>query len=372
MENKKLPKNLKIAIVCEELTQLGGAEKILDAVLEIFPKSPVFTLVWDNVKTNHRYDKFDVRPSFIQDMPFAIKRYKWYLALMPKAIESFDLKDFDVVLSITSALVKGIKTSKDQVHICYCNTPTRYLWTDSEEYVKHAPIPFFIRPFMPAIIKSLRKWDLAAAKRPDYFIANSKNVQKRIQKIYNRNSDIIYPNVETKKFNLAVSKKENYFLLVSRLEPYKKIDLVVDAFRNIKEKLVIVGSGSIESRLKNNAPQNVTFMGRVSDKDLASVYAKAKCFIFPQEEDFGITAVEAMAAGTPVIAYKKGGALETVVPGKTGEFFFPQSSEALTKVVKNFNPQKYKLSILLSQSKKFDQSIFKQKILEYINSKFKA
>lgn len=371
MQKSKLLNDKKIAIVVEELTQLGGAERIFDALLEIFPKAPVFTLVWDKEKTHHRYDKVDIRTSIIQKLPFGIKKYKWYLVLMPKAVESFNLKEFNVVISITSALVKGVKTNSDQLHICYCNTPTRYLWTDSDEYIKNAPIPFFVRPLMPWIINRLRKWDLLAASRPDFFIANSKNVQERIEKYYHRNSDVIYPNVSTEKYTKAVEKKENYFLLVSRLEPYKKVDLVIDAFRALNENLVVVGSGTIMKKIQSTAPKNVKFLGRVNDDHLAKTYAKAKAMIFPQDEDFGITPVEAMAAGTPVIAYKRGGAMETIVASKTGEFFYPQTSSALIDVIKNFHLEKYHRKDLITQAKKFDQAIFKEKILEYIIDKSK-
>ena len=361
-------KNLKIAIVVEELTQLGGAERILDSVLELFPKSPIFTLVFDKEKTHHRYDKFDIRPSFIQKMPFGIKRYKWYLPLMPLAVESFDLKEYDIILSITSALVKGIKTRKNQIHICYCNTPTRYLWVDSEEYVKNAPIPFFIRPLMPTVLSYLRKWDLKASKRPDFFIGNSINIQKRIKKYYQRNSDVIYPMTDIKKFKPSKTVGD-YYLLISRIEPYKRVDMVIDAFKGLKEKLVIVGSGTKKDQFIKSAPKNVEFLGRKTDKELAKVCSEARALIFPQDEDFGIVPVEAMAAGRPVIAYGKGGALETVVAGKTGEFFFPQTTTALKNVISKFDYKKYKKEDCRKQASKFDKSLFKEQILEYIKDK---
>ena len=362
--------NLKVAIVAEELTQLGGAERVLDCLLELFPKSPVYTLVWDKQKTHHHYDKFFVQTSFIQKLPFGRKHYKWYLTLMPKAVESFDLSGFDVIISNTSALIKGIKTNQKQIHICYCNTPTRYLWIDSGEYVKNAPIPFFIRPFMPLALRYLKKWDLLASTRPDYFVANSKNVQQRIKKYYNRDSSVIYPSVDTTKFRS--SQKGDYFLLVARLEPYKKVELVIEAFRNLNENLKIVGSGTKLQEMKEKSSKNIEFVGRVSDEELAKLYAGAKAFIFPQDEDFGLTPIEAMAAGTPVIAYGKGGALETVIPGKTGEFFVPQSAESLAKVVRNFRTDKYQLKDLLAQAQKFDNKVFKKEILEYIEDKLKV
>lgn len=362
--------NLKIAIVFEELTQLGGAERLLDIYLEIFPDSPVYTLVWDKEKTKHRYDKFNIKTSFIQKLPFGIKHYKWYLPWMPRAIESLDLSDYDIVLSITSALVKGVKTNENQLHICYCNTPTRYLWVDSKDYIKNAPIPFFIKPLMPLVLKSLKKWDFKASRRPDYIISNSKNVQKRIKKYYNRDSFVIHPMFDTKKYHIS-PKVSDYFLLVSRIEPYKKVDLVISAFSKISEKLKIVGSGSKKDFLQKIASENIEFLDRLSDEKLAETYSRAKAVIFPQEEDFGLVPLEAAASGRPTIAYKAGGALETIVPGKTGEFFYPQTAEALRKVIQKFNYKKYHPPQLRAHGEEFDQELFKKQILEYIISKSK-
>lgn len=363
-------KNKKIAIVVEELTQLGGAERLLDYYLEMFPKAPVFTIVWDKEKTLHKYDKFDVRPSFIQKLPFGSKRYKWYLTLMPKAVESFDLKDFDVVFSITSALVKGVKTSSKTLHICYCNTPTRWLWTDSENYVRNAPIPFFARPVMPALIARLRQWDIKASKRPDYFIANSENVKKRIKKYYNRESDPIFVSVDAKKFKIS-KNLGRYYLVVSRLEPYKKVEMVIEAFEKLKLPLKIVGSGTKFEALKQSVPKNIELIGRVSDEKLAKIYANAIATIFPQEEDAGIVPLESMAAGRPVIAYARGGALETVIEGKTGILFQKQTVEGLIAAVQKFQKVKFNPHLIRAHSLKFDKELFKKKILEYTVSKLK-
>lgn len=365
-------RNLKVALVHEELTQLGGAERVLDVLLEIFPKAPIYTLVYDKEKTKNKYEKFDVRPSFIQRIPFGVKKYKWFLAFMPWATESFDLGEYDLVISDASALIKGVKTRKDQTHICYCHTPTRYLWVDSKSYIKNAPIPFFVRPFMPLVLNYLKKWDLKASKRPDFYIANAENIKEKIKKYYNRDSAVIYPPVESDKFQI---KKEigDYFLLVSRIEPYKKVDMVIDAFNQMPDKkLKIVGSGSKIKEMRVLAKENIEFTGRVSDEELANAFEKAISFIFPQEEDFGIVAVEAMSAGRPVVAYKKGGALESIIEGKTGEFFYPQTSEALIKTIKNFNSQKYNSQEIRAHAKKFDKAVFKQQILEYIINKLKV
>jgi len=369
MEEKTL-KNLKVAIVAEELTQLGGAERVLDAIMEIFPKSPIYTLVWDKEKTQHVYDKFDVRTSFIQKMPFGIKKYKWYLPFFPKAIEAFDFSEFDLIISSSSALIKGIKTEKRQTHICYCHTPTRYLWSDVKDYLKTAPIPAIVRPIMPLVVKALRKWDLVASRRPDFYIANSHNIQNKIKKYYGRESIVIYPPVETDKFKIA-TELGDYYLITGRVEPYKKVDLVVEAFNRSGRKLKVIGSGTRKEELARTAKPNVEFMGRVSDEELSAAYSKCLAFIFPPEEDFGIVPVEAMAAGRPVVAFKKGGALETVVAGVTGEFFFPQTPLALNQTLKKFKPKKYDSQKIREHAKKFDKEVFKTQLIEYIESKLK-
>jgi glycosyltransferase involved in cell wall biosynthesis len=365
-------KNLKVAIVAEELTQLGGAERVLDALLELFPGAPIYTLVFDKDKTQHKYDRFDVRPSFIQKLPFGIKKYKWYITLMPAAVEAFDLSEFDLVISSSSALIKGVKTRKNQIHICYCHTPTRYLWSDTKEYLKTAPIPFFIKPLMPLVISALKKWDLKASKRPDFYIANAENIKNKINQYYNIDSTVIYPPVETDKFEIS-PKIDDYFLLLARLEPYKKADLVIDAYNQMSDKkLVIVGSGTKKTEWEKTAGQNITFVGRVTDEDLNKYYSQCLAFIHPQEEDFGITVLEAMASGRPVIAYKKGGALETIIEGKTGEFFYPQTVGALVNRIKNFNPEKYDSQVIRAHALKFSKEVFKEKILEYIKEKYEV
>ena len=361
-------KNLKVALVAEELTQLGGAERVLDCLIEIFPKAPIYTIVWDNKKTNGKYRRKNIKTSFIQKMPFGIKKYKWYLPLMPLAIESFDLKEYDLVLSVTSALAKGVKIQKPTVHICYCNTPTRYLWFDSADYIKNASIPNFIRPLMPAILWFLRKWDLKASKRPDFYIANSVNVQKRIAKYYSRDSFPIFPPVDVGKFH-PIKKAPSFYLVVSRIEPYKRIDLVIKTFKKNGLPLKIVGSGTKAVEYGQNLPANIELVGRVSDEKLAWYYQNAGAVIFPQEEDAGIVPLESMACGRPVIAYAKGGVLESVIDGKTGVLFDEQSISGLIGAIKRFQKIRFNPQFIRRQAEKFDRSLFKKQILEYIRSK---
>lgn len=368
MISKTKIKDLKVALVAEELTQLGGAERVLDAFLELFPQAPIFTIVWNKEKTQHRYDKFDVRTSFIQKMPLGIKKYKWYLPLMARAVESFKLDDYDLVLSVTSALAKGVVTKKPTIHICYCNTPTRYLWFDSASYIKNAPIPFFIRPLMPLVISRLRKWDLKASRRPDYYIANSKNVQARIKKYYNRDSFPIWPPVDAEKFR-PLEKKGEYYLLASRIEPYKKVDLVIEAFKKNGLPLKIAGGGSRLEDYRAKVTRNIELIGRVKDAELVKYYQNCRAFIFPQEEDAGITPLEAMACGRPVIAFARGGALESVIDGKTGVLFDKQNIESLNSAIKKTQKINFDPATIRTHAEKFDKALFKEKILEYIKNK---
>ncbi len=360
---------MKIALVHDFLTQYGGAERVLDAFLELFPNAPVYTLVYDKEKMSKFYGKYDIRPSFLQNLPGGIKKYKWYLTLMPKAIESFDLSGFDVVLSDSSAYAKGVITKKPTVHICYLHTPTRYLWSDSESYLKTAPIPFFIRPIIPQVIKYLRKWDIKASKRPDFYIANSNNINSRLKKYYQREADeIIWPPVDCEKFKPS-SKIGDYFLVVSRIEPYKKVDLVIEAFNKLKLPLKIIGAGTNLQELKNKAAKNVEFIGRVSDSELVKYMSGAKALIFAQNEDAGITPLEAMAAGRPVIAYRAGGALEIIKPKVTGEFFDYQNTESIIKAVEKFDVSYYNQQIIRNYAENFSKEIFKQKIKKFIERK---
>jgi glycosyltransferase involved in cell wall biosynthesis len=362
--------SIRTAIVAEELTQLGGSERVLDCLIEMFPKAPIYTIVWDDKKTGGKYRGKDIRTSFIQKMPLGVKHYKWYLTLMPAAVESFDLKNYDLVLSVTSALAKGVKTGKGQIHICYCNTPTRYLWFDSKEYVKNAPIPNFIRPLMPMVLSSLRKWDLKASKRPDFYIANSKNVQQRIKKYYHRDSTPIFPPVDAQQIR-PNNRAGDYYLLVSRIEPYKKVDLVISTFEKMGLPLVVAGGGTRLDEYKKIAAKNIKFVGRVSDKKLAKYYSDAIATIFPQEEDAGIVPLESMAAGRPVVAFAKGGALESVIDKKTGVLFKSQTTKGLISAIKKFQKINFSSGLIRRHAEKFDETLFKKQLLEYINSKLK-
>ncbi|NQU83643.1 MAG: glycosyltransferase [Parcubacteria group bacterium] len=356
---------MKIALVHDFIMQDGGAERVLRAFREIWPEAPIFTLVHDPSHAPKSFKSAKIIPSFLQKIPFGVSHYQWYLPLMPAAIERLDLTGFDVVLSSSSAFAKGIITSPETLHICYCHTPTRYLWTDTLNYVDELRYNFLVRKIVPLFLPNLRIWDQLCATRVDNFIANSHTVQKRIKKYYARESDVINPPVEAQKFSVA-DNTNNFYLIGGRLVPYKRYDIAVQAFSKLGIPLKVFGTGPEYEKLKKMAKSNVEFLGKVSDEKKSELYKKCIAFLNPQEEDFGITALEAMASGRPVIAYKKGGALETIIPNVTGEFFDEQTWECLSHTILRFNPENYSPTRIREHAIQFDTENFKARIKYYV------
>ncbi|NCP17103.1 glycosyltransferase family 4 protein [Candidatus Kuenenbacteria bacterium CG_4_9_14_3_um_filter_39_14] len=356
---------MKIALVHDYLTQLGGAEKVLQNLQEVFKDSPVFVLVNNKKITSQIFDQTRIVSSWLQNFPLAISRYQWYLALMPSAVESHRLNDFDVVISSASSIAKAVKIRPDALHVCYCHTPTRYLWHDAEHYVEELKYNQLVKKIISLFLKRLRHWDFLAARRVNYFIANSRLVQARIKKYYGRESKIIYPPVDTQKFYIA-QRLDNYYLSGGRLVAYKRYDLAIRAFNKLGIKLKIFGSGSDYPRLKKMACKNIEFLGNITDTAKAELYAHTLAFIHPQVEDFGITAVESMAAGRPVIAYRAGGALETVVPDVSGEFFDEQNWESLANQIIHFKQEKFHPQLIKAHAERFNSARFQQEIKDYI------
>lgn len=357
---------MKIALTHDHLFQIGGAEKVLLELHKIFPESPVYTLIHNPEKAG-LFKDLKIKTSFLEKMPFGKKHFKWYLWLMPIAWEQFNFSGYDIVISSSSAFSKGVLTPPNTLHISYCHSPTRYLWSDAHQYVEELKQPKIIKKILPLILNRLRTWDHVAAQRVDKFIANSKFVAKRIKKYYQRESTVIYPPVDTKQFSIS-SKIDDYYVVVSRLRPYKRVDVAIKAFNQLHIPLKIIGSGEEEVRLKKMAKDNIEFLGELNDNERNKVLSHAKAFIHPQEEDFGIAAVEAMACGRPVIAYKSGGALETVIDGETGTFFAEQTWEALADAVirfirqdNQFNPVKIK-----KHAENFDTEVFQKKMKDFI------
>lgn len=362
---------MKVALVHDHLAQDGGAEKVLKTLTEIFPDAPIFTLLYDKKVVENNYKDKKIEVSIIQKLPGGVKFYKWYMPFMPMAVEFFDLSEFDLVISDASAFAKGVITPSKTLHICYCHTPTRYLWDYTHQYINELHYNKYLKKIISLILNYVRMWDKLAADRVDVFIANSKLVQKRIEKYYRRGSKVIYPPVEINEFKVS-EKTEDYFLIGGRLAPYKRVDLAIEAFKNTDLKLKIYGDGVDLKRLKKIAgdAKNIEFLGRITDPEKAELYTKCLAFLNPQEEDFGITIVESMASGRPVIAFAKGGALETVIPGVTGEFFYKQTPEALYEVIKKFDSSHYDSKRIREHAENFSSERFKNEIKEFIETEY--
>lgn len=330
---------MKIALIHDHLAQDGGAEKVLEVFSQMFPDAPIYTLLYDKKNVAHRYPNRQVDASIIQRMPGGVRFYQWYLPIMPLAVEFFDLRKYDLVISDTSSFAKGVITLPETVHICYCHTPTRYLWSDTHQYINDLKYNKYLKKIASNILSRVRLWDRLAADRVDYFIANSHAVQARIKKYYRRDSTIIYPPVETDKFFIA-KELGDYFLIGCRLAPYKRVDLAIETFKKLGPdyKLKIFGDGVDMKRLKKIAKNcsNIEFLGHVNDEYKAELFSKCLAFLNPQEEDFGISQVEAMASGRPIIAFKKGGALDVIIENETGLFFNDQTIESMSLVVQKF------------------------------------
>lgn len=371
-DNKKQP---RIAIVCDWLTNWGGAERCILAFHEIWPEAPIYTLIYDEKKMPE-FANADIRTSYLQKMPLAKKKWAFWLNQMPGAIEKFDLSEYDIVLSNSHAVAKGIITKPSTLHICYLDSPTRYLWDYTYLYLKElrplkfAPLDWLAKKWIAYSFTKLRTWDYLAGQRPDKIVAISHYIRKRTEKYYRRTTDVIYPPVNASLYEPSEDVGD-YFLIVGRQVAYKRTDIVVEAFNKLGLPLVVIGDGPDLDKLKKIAKGNITFLGRIPDAEVKNYYAKCRAFIFPQEEDFGITPLEAQASGRPVIAYRAGGALETVVEGKTGIFFDEQTPESIIEAVKDFDDKKFNPKTIREHAEKFDIKIFKEKISQYVEKEWK-
>ncbi len=352
---------MKVALVYDRVNKFGGAEKVLLALHEIFPKAPLYTSVYS--KKNARWAKnIKVYTSFLQRFAFTHTIHEKLAPLMPFVFESFDFSSYDLVISVTSESAKGIITHPPTRHICICLTPTRYLWSGYREYFSNS----FFRTLSYPIVWYLRNWDVQAASRPDTIIAISSVVQKRVKRYYKRDSTLIFPPVE---FSVKPKKpqgfdfQEPFFLVVSRLVKYKKIDLAVKAFKKINRKLIVIGTGHEEAYLKKIAGENITFLGFVPDPELAWFYKNCQALVFPGREDFGIVMVEAQLFGKPVIAFRGGGALDIIQEGKTGMFFDKQTPQSLIDILKKFRSAKYNSKDCIANAKKFSRNAFNKQII---------
>lgn len=354
---------MKVALVYDRVNKFGGAERVLLTLHKIFPDAPLYTLVYDK-KSAPWADVFKVIPSYLNKVPFLRKKHEWLAPFAAMAFESFDFKGYDIIISVTSSDAKAIITKPNQRHICYCLTPTRYFWSGENEYKKDAKfkvIPKWLHDYF-------RTTDLLISKRPDEYIAISNEVKDRIQKYYHRESSVIYPSIDDKFYSknfIPMANRENY-LIVSRLVPYKKVDLAINAFNQLNKHLTVVGTGSEMRALRKLAGKTIKFTGAISDAELINQYKNAKAVIFPQIEDYGLVPIEAQACGTPVIALGQAGALETVIKNKTGVFFDIQSTESLVDAVNHFEKLSIKPQDCHENSLRFNEQTFIKSLRNYL------
>lgn len=363
-----MAKRLRVALVHELLTQLGGGERILVEFSRMFPDAQIYTLIYDQQKIGPVLDPKRIVTSPLQGLPLSRQKYKWYVPVMDWAIEQLRLPDdLDLVLSDASAFAKGVRAPKGVPHICYLHTPTRYLWSVQDEYVRDQPIPAPIRPFVKPGLQRLKRWDYIAAQRPHAYIANSDNIAQQLATYYDRTAEaVVFPFVDTSLFHVA--QPEDYVFMLTRIEPYKRVELVADACVQLGVRLKVAGSGTRleEFRARYASHPTIEFLGRVSDEVLPELYAKARVFVFPQEEDAGITPLEAMAAGRPVLAYGKGGALQSVKAGVTGEFFSEQTVEAIAAALTKYDWTSYNSQVIRTHARQFDVAQFRAKITDVV------
>jgi glycosyltransferase involved in cell wall biosynthesis len=361
--------SLKVAIVHDWLNQIGGAEEVLEALVELFPSAPVYTSMYWPEAMPDNYRQWDIRTTWMDRLPGIHRHHQPYLLFYPLAFGGVELHDFDLVISNKSAFCFGVDTLPATCHICYCLTPTRFVW-DFENYIDRehtgGAAQRLVRPFLGR----LQHWERQAAGRVDAFVAISDEIQKRVRQCYGRESDIIYPPVDTQRFT-PEDGHDDYFLVVSRLIPYKRIDLAVRVFTELGLPLKIGGDGRDRESLQAMAGSNVQFLGYVPDEDLGQLMARCRAFLFPGLEDFGITPVQAMATGRPVIAYAGGGALDYVVEGVTGTFFHEQTPESLADAVRRFDAGIFDPGTIRTHARQFDEGVFKSRILAFIQDQMR-
>ncbi|MGB9804810.1 glycosyltransferase family 4 protein [Desulfofundulus sp.] len=370
---------MNLALVHDWVITSGGAERCLEVFHELWPEAPLYTLVYQEESVRRLgLEPGQVHASFLQRFPRAQKWYRRYLPLYPLAIEQFDLSGYDVILSSSHAAAKGVVVRSDQLHICYCHTPVRYAWDLTHRYLKENDLERGLKSFLArSILHYIRLWDTLTANRVDYFIANSRYTARRIWRAYRREAEVIHPPVDVERFRVN-EKKDNFFLFVSRLVPYKKADLVVAAFTRLGLPLVVAGDGPQFEECRRLAGKNVEFLGYQDDATVADLMSRARALVFAAEEDFGIVPVEAQACGTPVIAFGKGGVEDTVIPvtgdnweSATGLFFYEQSVEVLEAAVRQFLAWegRFRSEVLRRNADRFGRERFKKEIALFVDEK---
>ena len=360
---------MKIAFVHDYLVQYGGAERVLECLTELYPYASIYTILYNKDAMHGVFEDKRIYTSYLQKIPFARKWHRIFPLLMPPAIEQFDFSPYDIVVSDSSSYAKGIITRPETLHICYMHTPMRYAWDDCQKYTRDFYFPRFVKKLIPFAMNYIRVWDKISADRVDVFIANSNFVARRIKKYYHKDSSVIHPPVDTEKFAiLPKNSEEKYFLMVGRLIAYKRHSIAIKAFNEMKLPLKIIGRGPELKRLQKIAGPTIEFLGRVEDEDLNQYYANCSAVIFPQEEDFGIVAIEALSSGKPLIAYRGGDIPEHMEENKMGVFFDEQNPDAIKDAVTRFEKLSFDQDYIRSKVLKFDRKIFKEKIKTFIEN----
>lgn len=360
---------LKVAIVHDWLTNIGGAERVVESLLKAYPQADLYTSVYNEARLSQF--KGRVTTSFLQHWPLARRKHQLFPVLRTLAFESFDLSGYDLVVSSSSAEAKGVITPTETLHVSYIHTPVRYYWSNYEQYLEDpgfGALNPLIRLITPFFVRRMRRWDYAAAQRPDVLVANSQTVADRITKYYKRSSELVYPPVDIERFSKGDISDKGYFLVVSRLVSYKRFDLAVAACSRLGLKLIVAGDGPELKRLKSMAGPTIEFKGHLSDAEITELYQGCTAFLFPGEEDFGITPVEAMACGKPVVAFGKGGAAETVVDGKTGLHFTEQTIESLVDALRKFGHIKWDHAAILAHAEGFSEARFIKEIYDVVEA----
>jgi len=360
---------MRIAFVHDYLVQYGGAERVLECLTELYPYAPIYTILHNKDAMHGVFEDKRIYTSYLQHFPFARRWHRIFPLLMPPAIEQFDFSNYDVVVSDSSSYAKGIITGPKTLHICYMHTPMRYAWDDCQKYTRDFYFPRLIKKLIPFAMNYIRLWDKVSADRVDVFIANSNFVSRRIKKYYRKESIVIHPPVDTQNFSVNNELKEKgYFLMVGRLIAYKRHSVAIRAFNELKLPLKIIGRGPELKRLQKIAGPTIEFLGRVDDEQLKKHYAECQAVIFPQEEDFGIVAIEALSCGKPLLAFRGGDIPEHMEEGKMGVFFDEQTSQAIIAAVERFEKLSFDSNYIRSKVLKFDREIFKEKMKEFIEN----
>ena len=362
---------MRIALVYDYLIQYGGGERLLETISEMFPESPIYTVLYDKEKTFRRFEHKNIIPSFLQNFYRPGINHYYYFPLMPFAIRRWDFSNYHLVISLSASFAKGIRTPPHVFHLSYLFTPTRFLLTDPAGHLAESKLPSPLRAPARILQNILSRWDMRAGAKPDKIITFSRHIRDLIQKHYGRQSEILPPPVDVSGYSIS-RQKGNYYAMVGRLLPYKRFDLAIRAFNDLGLPLKIVGIGRDTDRLKNVAGPNIEFLGWQSDVSLRNIYADAKALIFPQTEDFGLVAVESLASGTPVIAHRSGGALDIVEGGKTGIFFDEQTPESLKNAITKFEEMQFDPEFLHAFARRFDVEIFKKKFKNIISECIKT